>query len=101
MHALWLFDVQALRFFTALEECFPSSVVYQAEVYRELDNSIGAANLLKSALLRKKREDHPMLVLACGYIYLEDRQYTKAIRIAESVLDIDPQVRQAVFYRKA
>ena len=70
-------------------------------MYRELDNSIGAANLLKSALLCKKKEDHPMLVLACGYIYLEDRQYTKAIKIAESVLDIDPQVRHADLCRNA
>lgn len=74
---------------------FPSSAVYQAEIYRELDNEEGAADLITSALQDLKKEDHPMLVLACGYVFLRNDKFSKASKAAQSVLDNDPHVHQA------
>lgn len=33
-----------------------------------------------------------MMVLACGYIYMEKEEWTKAAQVAQSVLEAHPQV---------
>ena len=67
-------------------------MVYQAEIYRELHNREGAADLIRTALQTLNKQEHPMLVLAGGYVYLEREEALKAAQVAQSVLDRYPQV---------
>eukprot|EP00210_Caulerpa_lentillifera_P004365 g4163.t1 len=90
---------KALQFFTRLQSVYPSSVVYTAYVYQELDNEEGAAEVLRDALneLNGNSIDHPILTLAAGGIDLQHQSYQKASQAALSVLDTNPENRPAWF----
>lgn len=57
--------LQALQFFTHLQEFYPPAGVYLCVVYRELDNPDGAMTVLKSCV-EEKGHRHAALLLAYG-----------------------------------